>query len=337
MTCTILAGGQFGDEGKGKIISHLALNDKPDIIARAGVGPNAGHTIVYEGKKYALRQLPCGFVQKNAKLYIGTGVLIDPAVLLEEIEKTETKGRIFIDKRCAIISEEHRKMDTVPELKGKIGTTGTGCGPANADRAYRKIKLASDVSELKEYLADVPLELNKALDEKKNILVEGTQGALLSLYYGYIYPYVTSKDTTASSFAADIGVGPRRINDIIVVFKSYPSRVGKGPFRTKISEEEAEKLGIEEFGTVTGRRRSTGKFDFELARYACMLNSASQVALTCVDYIDRSITNSTEFSQLTPKVRDFIDNVEKELQLPVTLISTGPDTEAVIDLREEKL
>ena len=337
MGCTVLAGGQWGDEGKGKIISALALKDEPSAIARAGVGPNAGHTIYYKGKKLGLREIPCGFVQEKAELYIGAGVLVDPEVFFKEIDATGTKGRIFVDKRCTIITPEHKRLDLAPDLKGKIGTTGTGCGPANSDRALRRAKLAQEVPELAEFLADVPVEVNKFLDKKKDVLVEGTQGSLLSLYYGYEYPFVTSKDTNASTFAADVGIGPRRVDEVIVVFKSYPSRVGNGPFPSQMTKERANELGIHEYGTVTGRERASGEFDFDLARYSCMLNSATQIAITCLDYVDRSITGASEAKQLTPKAKAFVDKVEKELKVPVTLLGTGPETNHIIDLRDEKL
>ncbi len=334
---TIVVGGQWGDEGKGKIVSYLALKDKFDIIVRAGVGPNAGHTVIYNGKKYGLRHIPSGFVYEKAMLYIGAGVLINPEVFLKEVEETNTKNRIKIDYRCGIIEKIHIQMDTSDSyLKKTIGSTGTGCGPANVDRVRRKLKLARDIDILKDFLTDVPLELNRAMKNGKKILIEGTQGFGLSLYYG-TYPYVTSKDTTASTFCADVGIGPKHVKDVIVVFKSFPTRVGQGPFPTEISKEEAERLGIVEYGTVTGRRRRVGLFDFEIAKYACMINSATQVAITCVDYIDKRAYKVRSYEKLPDSVKRFIERVEKELDIPVTLISTGPEIYDTIDLRELKL
>ena len=334
---TVVVGGQWGDEGKGKIVSYLCLNDRPDIIARAGVGPNAGHTVKYRGKKYALRLTPSGFLHEDARLLIGAGVLVNPSVVLKEIEGLGLHERLGIDKRCGIIEQQHIEADRKSaHLAGKIGSTGTGCGPANIARAKRTLKQAKDIEELKPFLADVPLEVNQALRENKHVLIEGSQGFGLSLFYG-TYPYVTSKDTTAGMAAVDVGVGPRNIREVIVAFKSYPSRVGAGPFPTEISPEEAERLGITEYGTVTGRRRRTGLFDYDYARYSVMINSASQIALTCIDYLDRKCTGVRKYDDLSPKVKSFIEKVEKELEVPVTLISTGPELEDTIDLREEKL
>ena len=100
---TVLVGGQWGDEGKGKIISYLCKQDNYDVIARSGVGPNAGHTVVYQGRKYPLRLIPSGFLQEKAKLFIGAGVLLNPEVILREIDTLSLHKRIGIDYR----SEEH--------------------------------------------------------------------------------------------------------------------------------------------------------------------------------------------------------------------------------------
>ena len=340
MPATIVVGGFWGDEGKGKIISYIAHSDKPKIIARGGVGPNAGHTVEVEGKKFGVRMLPSGFVYRDARLLIGAGVLVDPNVFLREIELVrdyDIVGRVGLDYRCAIIEEKHVMEDRGDShLKGKIGTTGTGCGPANVDRVRRKAKQAKDVPELKDFLTDVPLEINTALDEGSFVLIEGTQGFGLSLYYG-TYPYVTSKDTTASSIAADVGVGPTRIDDVIVVFKSFPTRVGGGPFPTEIPQDEAEKLGIVEYGTVTGRRRRIGLWDGKMARYAAMINSATQVAVTGIDKLDRECYGVKEWDKLSKKAKEFIERVEEDVKVPVTLISTGPELHQIIDLRREKL
>jgi adenylosuccinate synthase len=338
MTCSILVGGGWGDEGKGKCITYLCYYDKPDIIARAGVGPNAGHSVEFNGEKYALRMIPSGFVYTGAKLLIGAGVLVDPEVFLYELDylnKYKVKNRTYADFRCAIIEQEHKEQDRSSDYLSKnIGTTGTGCGPANAARVMRVAKLAKDIGVMEPYLANVPVEVNQNLDEGKDVFIEGSQGFGLSLYYG-TYPYVTSKDTSASTAAADVGVGPTRIDEVIVVFKSYISRVGAGPFKTEISEEEAKKMDLEEYGTVTGRKRRIGLFDMELAAESCMINGATQIALTCVDRLYPECERVKDYSKLSTGVKQFIDEIEGETGVPVTIISTGPDLEDTIDLRNE--
>ncbi len=336
MPSYIVVGGQWGDEGKGSVIAYLALKDEPELIARGGVGTNAGHSVFIEGERYAVRQLPTGFVQRKARLLVGAGVLVDPEVFFHEIEALKdfnVAERVGIDYRCAIIEERHKELDrTNGHLHGKIGTTGSGCGPANADRAMRKAKLAREISELEPYLTDVAAEINDALDDGKLVLVEGTQGFGLSLYYG-TYPYVTSKDTTASAITSDVGIGPTRVDDVIVVFKSFPTRVGAGPFPTEMSREEAEKLGLVEYGTVTGRRRRVGWFDFEFARYSAKLNGATMLALTMLDKYDKAAFGVTDYDKLPRKAREFVEEIEERVGVPVALIKTGPELEHIIDRR----
>lgn len=340
MTCSILVGGAWGDEGKGKCITYLCGNDKPDIIARAGVGPNAGHSVEFNGEKYGLRLIPSGFVHTDAKLMIGAGVLVDKDVLFKEFEdlkKYNVKERTFVDPRCAIITKDHRERDKKSEhLAKKIGSTGSGCGPANSDRVLRTVKLAKDVPELEDYLADVSLETNDVLDNGWDVFIEGSQGFALSLYYG-TYPFVTSKDTTASTFAADVGVGPTKVDEVINVFKAYITRVGEGPFPTEISQEEAESKNIEEYGVVTGRRRRVGLFDMELAKESCRINGATQIALTCVDRLYPDCARTQSYDDLSAETKKFVEEIQSETGVPVTIISTGPDLKDTIDLRKELL
>ncbi len=333
MPSTILVGGFFGDEGKGKIIAYLAKHDEPVVVARGGVGPNAGHTVVVKGKEYALRMVPSGFVYKSARLLIGAGVLVDPGVFKREVSSFGIKGRVGVDRRCGIIEEEHIAEDKGDaHLKGKIGSTGSGCGPANAARVFRKSRQAKDVKALAEFLCDVPQEINEALDRGSGVLVEGTQGFGISLVYG-TYPFVTSKDTTASQMAADVGIGPTRVDDVIVVFKSFPTRVGEGPFETQMEEEKAAELHIEEYGTVTRRKRRIGEWDAKMAAYSAMINGATMVALSGVDRLDASCRGAKEYEELSKEVKDFVAKVEHDTRVPVKLISTGPELSEIVDLR----
>jgi adenylosuccinate synthase len=356
---TIVTGGHFGDEGKGKVISYLAQKDKPAIVARAGVGPNAGHTIYKNGKEYGLRMVPCGFVNESSKLFIGAGVLVDTKCFLDEVKVTGTEGRIFLDKRCAIIEQKHKDLDSGNKyLKEKVGTTGSGCGPANQERAGRTIKLAQEIPELSSYLIDVPLEVNTAISAGKKVIIEASQGFGLSLFYG-TYPFVTSKDTSASMAACDIGVGPTRIKEVIVVYKAYTTRVGAGPMEHFVDEQnikdypiwqeilkEAKAKGhtgtvnealakhLGEKGTVTGRARRVGDFDYELAKYSAMINGATQLCITCLDKMFPECKDVTSYDKLSARAKEHISRIEKSIGVKVTMISTGPKAEDMVDLRK---
>lgn len=310
----------------------MAIKDNPKVIVRGGAGPNAGHTIKDGDKVYKVRMLPSGFLNKDAKVMIGPGVVINPEVLQKEIDDFGVSGRAFIDKHCGVIEETHLARDSKGELKEKIGSTGSGTGPANADRAMRVLNLAKDFDSLSSIITDVPAEINSAIDKNENVLIEGTQGTFLSLWHG-TYPFVTSKDVTASGICADIGLGPTKVDEVIVVFKSYVTRVGTGPLDKELSLEEAEKKGWSEFGTVTGRQRRAADFDFDLARRAIMLNGATQISITKLDVLFTDCAGKTSYDELFDDAKAFIKNIEDELNTPVTIIGTGPTVNDVIDRR----
>ena len=332
MPSTVVVGGFFGDEGKGKIISYLAKKDNPTIVVRGGAGPNAGHTIKDGNTTYKVRMLPSGFLNKNARVMIGPGVVVDPQVFLKEIQEFGVSGRAFMDNHCGIIEQNHLDQDSKGRLKEKIGSTGSGTGPANAERAMRTLKMAKDIESLSSYIKDVPDEINSALKNKEEVLVEGTQGTHLSLWHG-TYPFVTSKDVTAAGICADVGLGPKSVDEVLIVFKAYLTRVGTGPMPGELTAEETEQKGWAEFGTVTGRPRRAAEFDFNLARRAVMLNSATQIAITKLDVRFPECSGVKSMNELSSDAKSFIKNIEEKLEVPVTLIGTGPFVDDVVDLR----
>lgn len=264
-------------------------------------------------------------------------MLVNPEVVLKELEMTGVSNRFGVDRHCTVIESSHIEQDKASDyLMGKIGTTGAGCGPANVARVSRTAKLAEEIPELKRYLADVPKEVNDSIDRGELVFVEGSQGFGLSLFHG-TYPYVTSKDTAAATLAADVGVGPTKVDDVMLIFKAYTSRVGLGPFPTEISQEKAEELGIVEFGTVTGRRRRIGTFDFDLAKRAVMINGATQLTITNLDRMFKGAAKVKKWNQLPKDAKDYVNRIEEELGVLVTIVSTGSGTDDIIDIRSEKL
>ena len=335
MSATVVVGGFFGDEGKGKVIAHLALRDEPAVVVRAGVGPNAGHTIQFGGRKFFLRMVPSGFVNERAMLLIGAGVLVNPKIFLKEVEETSTKGRIGLDPQCAIIEDVHiRREEESAHLSQKIGSTRSGVGACAADRALRLAKLARDVPELSGFLTDVSGRIHEALWSGGRVLVEGTQGTFLSLYHG-TYPYCTAKDTCASALCSDVGIGPKDVGEVIITFKSYVTRVGEGPLEGQLPREEVERRGWLEYGTVTGRERRAAPFNFELAKRAVMLNSATQIALTKLDVLFPEVRGAKDYRDLPSGAEEFIRRIEEATKIPVTIIGTGPGADEVIDRRAD--
>ncbi len=229
MPCSVIVGAFWGDEGKGKIISYLALKDNLDFCVRTG-SVNAAHTILYEGKKYALHMVPAAFINPKTRLLIAAGANVDVKTFFDEMALTQVDPkRMGIEMNASIIEQKHCEQDKASAVNKGIGTTGRGVGPALEERVRRTAKLAKDIPELKPYLADEVGEVNDGLDAGKSVLLEGTQGFMLSLFLGGGYPYVTGRDTGASAIASEAGVGPTRVDDVIIVYKSLITRVGSGP------------------------------------------------------------------------------------------------------------
>ena len=331
MPCTVIAGAFWGDEGKGKIISYLALKDKIDLCVRTG-SVNAAHTVWIEGKRYALHMVPATFVYEGCRLLIGAGANVHIAKFLEEVETANVKNRIGVDYQASIIEEKHSAQDkTSAHLKG-LGTTGWGVGPALEERVRRTAKLAKDIPELQPYLTDVAAEANTAIDAGKKVLLEGTQGFMLSLFYG-TYPYVTGRDTSASAICSEAGVGPTKVDNVLLVFKSFMTRVGAGPLPGEITKEEAVKLGWFEIAAGTGRERRSAPFNFEIAKKAVMINGATQAALTKLDVIYPRCKGARTYDDLPLEAKEFVKEIERQIGVPVVLIGTGPEALDIIDRR----
>ena len=332
MPCTVIVGAFWGDEGKGKIVSYLALNDELDVCVRTG-SVNAGHTVWYQGKKYTLHMIPSAFLRSECRLLIGAGANIHVSRFFEEINETSVKNRIGIDNQASIIEEKHSVQDkTDTHLKGVIGTTGWGVGPALEERVRRTARLAKDVPQLKPYLTDVAEEVNEAIDNSRRVLLEGVQGLMLSFFYG-TYPHVTGRDTTASAVCSEAGVGPKKVDNVLIVFKAYMTRVGGGSLPGELSKEESMRRGWFEI-SATGRERRSAPFSFELATRAVMINSATQAAVTKLDIAYPNARGVKHFDGLPREAKEFIAEIEGKIGIPVVLIGTGPGALDIVDRRE---
>ena len=140
---TLVLGAQWGDEGKGKIVDFLG--EGADVVARYQGGANAGHTIIRNGEKFILHLLPAGILRPGTVCIIGTGVVVDPVALMDEIKQVESAGislkdRLFVSHQAHLIMPYHKLLDQISEQRTdrkKIGTTGRGIGPAYVDKFSR--------------------------------------------------------------------------------------------------------------------------------------------------------------------------------------------------------
>ncbi len=341
----VIIGGQYGSEGKGQIAAYLA--NEYDILVRVG-GPNAGHSVYDSKSKHIFHQIPSGSrVNKVAKLLVGPGAVINPNKLLCEIQEHEIdKRRLFIDDNAMVINEQDKRNEE--SLVAKIGSTGQGVGSATARRITerdKKVILAKDSKELSAYVCSTLKILEKAYKENKRILLEGTQGTGLSLYHGF-YPNVTSRDTTVSACLSEAGIAPKRVRRVIMVCIPISIRVQNppngtsGPLQELTWNDIAERSGYDvgvllkaEKTSTTKKQRRIGEFEWENIHKAAVLNGATDIALTFTDYISKNNVEAMRYEQLTHDTLNFIEEVERVTETPVTLISTGFNEHSVIDRR----
>ena len=402
MAVDLLLGLQWGDEGKGKIVD--VLTQGYDIIARFQGGPNAGHTLEFNGMKHVLHTIPSGIFHPSATNIIGNGVVIDPVIFKKEIDdlapySVNLKEHLLISRKAHLILPTHRLLDAASETakgKAKIGSTLKGIGPTYMDKTGRNglrvgdielddfaeryrnlcnkhqemltnynVNIQYNLAELeKEFfeaietlkqfqLIDSEEYLYQALKQGKKILAEGAQGSLLDIDFG-TYPFVTSSNTTAAGACTGLGVAPNTIAEVIGIFKAYTTRVGSGPFPTELFDEVGETLTQvgHEFGATTGRRRRTGWLDLVALKYADVLSGFDTLKV-CTSYRyqgkeikhlpyniepqnvtpiytelkgwHQDITQVKTYNQLPKELQDYVNFLEKELEVPIHIVSVGPD------------
>jgi adenylosuccinate synthase len=261
MPVSIVVGGQYGSEGKGKVAHFLAREMKARFAVRCG-GPNSGHTVIdAQGKARIFQQLPTAAILPDVKLVICSGSYINLDILRRQIYETNVQvGRLFIDSDAVIITEELKDREAQSGLVGRIGSTGSGTGAAVAARINREDSLlfAKDIPELQPFIANVPEILRNTIDHQDRVILEGTQGFGLSPLHSRHYPFTTSRDTTAAAFLAETGLSPLDVDDVILTIRAFPIRVAgnSGPLVDEIDWQTVTAEGghnqpVEERTSVT--------------------------------------------------------------------------------------
>ncbi|KAL6509083.1 hypothetical protein OROGR_023190 [Orobanche gracilis] len=357
-------GGQWGDEGKGKLVDILAKHF--DIVARCQGGANAGHTICNsEGKKFALHLVPSGILNEDTVCVIGNGVVC-PIFLM----------------RSMLLFDFHQDIDGLREAelaKSLIGTTGRGIGPCysckvirNGIREVERYKRFAE--RLEPFITDTVHFMNVAISQKRKILVEGSQATMLDIDFG-TYPFVTSSSPSAGGICTRLGIAPKVVGDLIGVVKAYTTRVGSGPFPTENLGKGGDLLRSagQEFGTTTGRPRRCGWLDLVALKYCCQINGFSSLNLTKLDVLSdleeiqlgvtyknvdgtpvqsfptdirlledvkvdyevmpgwqSDISSVREYSDLPKAARNYVERIEELVGVPTHYIGIGPGRDALI-------
>lgn len=340
MAVTVVVGGQFGSEGKGKLVAHLAAGSRDPFVVRCG-GTNSGHTVDFEGRPYPFRQLPSAAVVPRARLFLGAGMVVDPDLLLKEMGDVGLdKRRVHVDRNAVILDEQDLSAERDSHLRERVGSTLSGTGSATARKVLRDPTqlTASDEPRLKEFVTDVSKDLNEAVDSGHGVIVEGTQGVGLSLHHSEHFPFVTSRDTSAAAFLSEVGLAPSLVTDVIAVFRTFPIRVAgnSGPLFNELRWEEVTRRAgaptlFQEYTTVTRKLRRVGEFDWDQAEECVRINRPSCLAVHGADYLNYEDLGVQDWEALSPETKSFVTDLEYRLDVEVRFIFTGPRQDQIVD------
>lgn len=344
----VVYGAQWGSEGKGQICAAIAQQDIPPnqtlYAVRVG-GPNAGHTITdARGRVLKLQQIPvAAFVRPDVVPVIGCSGLILPEVLERELGwLRETWGgdapRLTIDRGAVVILPEH--MEREAGLKRRISSTGEGVGAATADKVMRRAMTfeqwcARDACRMAEVrqqftFADTVRLLNGvALQRDAVVMLEGTQGHLLSLNTSGYYPYCTSRECGPDAICSQVGISPRAFSwvDIVAVMRTFPIRVGgpSGPLPHEITWEDLKErtggyVDTPERTTVTNRERRIAELDLEMLKQTLRETRPTALAVSFLDYLFPQLARKTE---LDGEATAWLEGLQSETNTWADWISTG--------------
>lgn len=331
MPLTVVIGGQFGSEGKGKIAHFWARETKAKVAVRVG-GPNSGHTVIDStGTPLILKQLPTAAILPDVVCLLAAGSYIKPDILFAEVERTRISAdRLIIDPNAVVITEQEETQEQAGSLRRAIGSTLSGTGAAVHNRISRtgSATLANADDRLREFVKPISPFLRRCLDLNQRVIIEGTQGFGLSLLHSPYYPCVTSRDTSAAAFVSEAGLSPLDVDQVVMVLRAFPIRVsgnsGKLPEEVDwatISEESGSATPIIEYTSVTRAIRRVARFHPDIVREAITVNRPTHIVLNHVDYIDASCCGS---DSLTRKASRFVEQVEYLIGSQVDYIGLGP-------------
>jgi len=306
MAVDVFMGGQRGDEAKGNFCAVVGLNGDYFIAIRSS-SPQAGHSIYLALKRIGIAHLPCAAVNPNLRLLLGGASFISPKKLFYggkefrphtgEIVEIQpeiaalglTPERLGIDFRAKIVTEEQVERERRDKRLMELGSIGSGVNMAKIDLIYKNAKFVTEDPELRKFAVDTIAEMEKALVENKHILYETDHGVELCQHFGGYFPYNTARTINTSAYLGEIGLPPQAVRDVYLVIKPYITAVAaKAPLKEEITDKKTldEMLNLGgESGSVSGRIRRAGKFDWESFRKSVFLSGATKL---CVSHLDLS-------------------------------------------------
>lgn len=333
MPVSIIIGGQYGSEGKGKVSNFWAEKMNAAAVVRVG-GPNSGHTIYTPNyEKIAFSQLPTSCIKDSVLSILPSGSYIDIQLLQNEIFKANiTPDKLAIDFNAVIVDFDCKQTESKIGLQEYIGSTLSGTGQAVSKRIMRtkNLKLAGQIPDLIPFVTDTKKLMRSLLNDGKHIVIEGTQGYGLSNLHTRHFPYATSRDTTAAGFLSETGLSPFDVEHIVMVLRAFPIRVAgnSGPLPYEITwetltDESGSTEKLCEYTTVTHKIRRVARFDPNLVIDAIVANQPDIIFLNHIDYFDMNNQGKFKLSKYQKmKVLDISNSIKHQ----INYIGNGPNT-----------
>jgi adenylosuccinate synthase len=328
---TVVVGGQFGSEGKGKVAQFLARERRAAAVVRIG-GSNSGHTgFTASGECLVLRHLPTAALLSGPLCVLGPGTYIDPDILIEEIAVTGLDpSRLIIDENAMLITRLDRDAEQGSGIRDRIGSTGSGTGASVKRRLDRNFETprVTDIDELRPFVTKTTARLRDLLSRNQRVIIEGTQGFGLSILHSPYFPYATARDTSAAGAVSEAGLSPLDVDEVVMVLRAHPIRVAgaSGPLPKETTWENVAAASgsgaaLGEYTSVTRRLRRVAEFDAAVVKLAVANNTPTLIALNHLDYVDASVS---EDGRLSHKAMGFLRSVETAIDAEIRLVGVGP-------------
>lgn len=383
----VVVGGQAGSEGKGAVVGHLLRTCSYGASVRPGSSnaghtvyhdTEKGQALASEvpdderWEEYVHQVIPSAItVSPNVVCYMAPESSFGLDEFFEEMQDARDRwgdanaaARVVVDPKAAIITEEHRATEADRKLGEDIGSTVHGCGAVRVEKTWRSagdVRLAGDYAPLSSFLSDntaspvdghneasrVPEMLVRHGRRGEQVLVEGTQGTLLSMNQGPHWPYSTSRDCIASTMLSSCGLPPSAAGDVWAVFRTYPIRVGgdSGPMAGEeidfgtIADRAGHTDPPVEFTSVTDKKRRIFEWSWDQFHFALRLNDPDWVAVTFLDYLNADDFAAETWEGLSHESRQFLRDVDEDARkyngARVGLAKTGPLPDHAIDFRPD--
>lgn len=351
----VIVGLQWGDEGKGKVVD--LLSGQASHVVRSQGCNTAGHTILSDERELIVHSIPSGILHPHIQCYITGGCRINTKQFITEIKRIESSGISLIDR---LFVSPHATF-VFPEFDVRACELGT----SDIQTEYTEM--------LRAFVADAEGKLQAALSRDETVLLEGAHGTLLDQVFG-TYPFVTPSSNLAGSVCAGAGISPIYIEEVVGVLKAYMTRVDEGPLPTQLDpdtyhefdevekQRETMRLGWLDMVLARYATQINGVTQLVLSKFD-VLDRLEEIKV-CVGYelrgetITRPPPVAEDLAQVLPiyevfpgwesstrevrsvrglptNARNFIDAIEDFVNIPISMISVGPNREDIIEIDGE--